>query len=72
MKQKDPFIFSKSNYTLMAIGVVMILVGFALMVTNNSNPEEFNPAVYGFRQITLAPMIIIGGFILEFIAIFKK
>ncbi len=56
----------------MALGVLMVIIGFLLMVGDNPDPENFNQNVFGFQRITLAPMIIIAGFIVEFIAIFKK
>lgn len=73
MKEKQPkFLFSKKNYILMAIGVALILIGFALMATKGStDPNTFNPKVYDFQRITLAPILIIAGFIVEFFAIFK-
>ncbi len=72
MKESKSFLFSKANYILMAIGVILVIVGFVLMVAQNDDPNSFNPAIYDFRHITLAPMLIIAGFIMEFIAIFKK
>lgn len=72
-KENNPFLFSKTNYLLMAVGVILIIVGFLLMAGGGStDPNTFNEEVYSFRRITLAPILIIAGFIIEFIAIFKQ
>ena len=72
-EQKNNFLFSKTNYILMAVGVALVVLGFILMAGGgSSDPNSFNPEVYGFQRITLAPLLIIIGFIVEFIAIFKK
>mgnify|MGYP000216870022 CR=1 FL=1 len=66
--------FGKSNYTWMLIGAVLIIIGMLLMSGGKSpNPDVFNTnEVYSFRRITLAPIVIIVGFIVEIYAIFKK
>jgi hypothetical protein len=67
-------LFDKFNYALMILGALMIIIGFALMSGGaSSDPKVFDAdAVYSFQRITLAPMVIIGGFIVEIIAILKK
>ncbi len=66
--------FGKANYTWMLIGAALILVGMLLMSGGKSaDPNVFNVnEVYSFRRITLAPIVIIAGFIVEVYAIFKK
>lgn len=65
------FLFSKENYKWMLVGLVLVIVGFLLMVGGKSNdPKVFNAAeVYSFRRITLAPVVIIAGLVLEVYAI---
>ena len=67
-------LFGRENYMWMLIGVVFLLIGFLLMVGGKSpDPNQFNPdEVYGFRRITLAPFLIITGFVIEIVAIMKK
>lgn len=73
MEKQPKFLFKKSNYVLMAIGLGLVILGFILMIENGStDPNTFNDKVYSFRVITLAPILIIAGFIVEFFAIFKK
>lgn len=66
--------FGKSNYLWMLIGAAFIIIGMLLMSGGKSaNPDVFNPnEVYSFRRITLAPIVIIIGFVIEIYAIFKK
>ena len=68
-----PLMFDKSNYQLMLLGVFFILIGFALMSGGAStDPTVFDTnEVYSFRRITLAPMMVILGFVIEIYAIFK-
>ena len=75
MKEKTvSHLFDKENYKWMLIGLVVIAIGFILMAGGkSSNPNVFNDKdVYSFRRITLAPIFIIGGFIIEIIAIMRK
>jgi FtsH-binding integral membrane protein len=67
-------LFSKDNYKWMIIGWVVLAVGFVLMAGGASNdPKVFDKdEVYSFRRITLAPIVIIVGLIIEIFAIMKK
>ena len=71
---KSLVIFGKSNYIWMLIGVYLIASGMLLMAGGKSaDPNVFNEnEVYSFRRITLAPLLIIAGFIVEIYALFKK
>ena len=66
--------FNKSNYVWMLVGALLIITGMLLMSGGKSaDPDIFNTSeVYSFRRITLAPIVIIAGFIVEVYAIFKK
>lgn len=73
MSKENKFLFGKLNYVLMAVGVALVLLGFILMAGNGSNdPNTFNDKIYGFQRITLAPILIVVGFVIEFFAIFRK
>jgi len=73
-KAKSLQFFGKSNYTWMLIGAALIVVGMFLMSGGKSaDPNVFNESeVYSFKRITLAPIVVIAGFIVEIYAIFKK
>jgi len=67
-------LFGKENYRWMLIGIVLIALGLLLMAGGKSNdPNVFNKdEVYSFRRITLSPILILGGFVVEIFAIFRK
>jgi uncharacterized membrane protein len=71
---KATSIFTKENYIWMLAGLVVIALGFLLMAGGKSaDPTKFNNSdVYSFRRITLAPFLIIAGFVLEIVGIMKK
>ena len=69
-----PFIFDKTNYLIMIAGVVVILIGFALMSGGaTTDPNVFpKEELYSFRRITLAPIVVMIGFGIEIFAILKR
>ena len=58
------FIFNKTNYKLMLAGLLTIIIGFVLMYGKED--------IYDFRKTTLAPIVVILGFVIEIFAIMKK
>ena len=63
-------IFRKKNYTVMFIGLFFIALGLILMSGGGSNdPNVFNPDIFNFRRIRLAPTLILIGFAIEVYAI---
>lgn len=67
------FVFEKQNYIIMIIGVVVIILGYILMVGGGSDdPKVFNYDIFDFRRLTLAPIVIILGFVIEIYAIMKR
>ena len=67
------FTFGKKSYTLLLIGIAFIALGFILMVGGGSeDPNEFNPEIFNFQRITLAPILILIGYVIEIFAIMKK
>jgi fumarate reductase subunit D len=72
-KEKLNFALGRENYKLLAIGFVIIVVGFLLMLGGKSDdPNEFSDKIFSFRRITLAPLLVLAGFIFEIWAIMKK
>jgi len=70
---KRSFALGKQNYKLMAIGFAIIVVGFILMAGGRSdNPNVFSGDIFSFRRITLAPLVVLAGFVFEVYAIMKK
>ncbi|MCF8302282.1 MAG: DUF3098 domain-containing protein [Bacteroidales bacterium] len=67
------FAFNRENYKLLLIGLALISVGFLLMIGGGSdNPNEFNEAIFNHRRITVAPILILAGYVVEIFAIMKK
>ena len=61
------------NYALIAIGAVIIIIGFILMAGGTAaTPEQFNEDIFSFRRIALAPIVVIAGFAFEIYAILKR
>lgn len=67
-------LFGKQNYLLMLIGLLVLGLGFFLMAGGkSSNPNEFNAnEVYSTTRITIAPILIVLGFVIEIAAIMRK
>ncbi len=67
-------LFTKDNYMWMLIGIAVMALGFFLMSGGKSNdPKVFNDSeVYSTTRITIAPLLIIAGLVLEIFAIMKK
>ena len=59
----------KFNSILIAVCVLIIVIGFALMTGEPSGATEYNPDIFSFRRITLGPMIALAGFVLMIVAI---
>jgi fumarate reductase subunit D len=72
-KEKLNFALGRENYKLLAIGFAIIVIGFLLMLGGKSkDPNVFSEEIFSFRRITLAPVVVLAGFIFEIWAIMKK
>ena len=73
-KQPATMLFERKNILWMGIGAVVILLGFFLMAGGKSeDPNKFNyNEVYGFTRVTLAPVLIVAGLMIEVYAILRK
>ena len=68
--KKKEFLFSKRNYRFLLLSMVLIAFGFILMAGGGSeDPNFFNPEIFNFRRIRLAPTIVLLGFGLAIYAI---
>ncbi|TDQ77265.1 DUF3098 domain-containing protein [Sphingobacterium yanglingense] len=63
-KKSNMFVFQKVNYQLFIISIVIVAIGFFLMMGTED--------IYSFAKITLAPLVVILGFAVGFIAILYK
>ena len=74
-KNTTPSIFDKGNYTWMIIGLVVLAIGMFLLSggMSNNDPKVFDKdAVYSTTRITIAPLLILAGLVIEIFAIFRK
>ena len=74
MEKNSNTLFGKANLQLMAVGAVVMIIGLFLLSGGKSNdPNVFSDnEVYSTTRITIAPILIILGFIIEVVAIMKK
>jgi len=71
--EKLDFAFGKKNYILMFIGFVVLLIGYLLMVGGGSDdPNVFNYEMFNTRRMVVAPLVLLAGFIIEFVAIMYR
>ena len=60
---KKEFLFGSKNYRMLLISVAVIALGFFLMACGGSDdPSVFNPAIFNFQRIRLAPSLVLLGF----------
>lgn len=71
--KKPEFVFHRKNYKFMLIGIAFIVLGFILMAGGGSDdPNVFNPEIYSWRRIRLAPALVLLGFAIEVYAILLR
>lgn len=72
-EENKGFVFGRENYIMLIAGAVTVMIGFALMAGGGSeDPNVFNPEIFSFRRITLAPTVIVIGFAIVMVGIFRK
>ncbi len=71
--EKATFAFGKDNYRLMLIGIGIVAMGMLLMIGGASDdPNKFSEDIFNFQRLTLAPIVIIAGYVVVLISILKK
>ena len=72
MENNKSSLFSSVNYKLLFLGIAISVVGFILMIGGGSEDGvSFNPEIFNFQRITLAPILILLGLIVDVFAIMK-
>ena len=65
--------FGPINYIMMVAGIVILAIGYILLSGGGSDdPNTFNPAMFDARRLTVAPILIVLGFVVEIFAIMFK
>lgn len=66
------YAFDKTNFILLAVGFAIVVIGFILMSGPSSTEQTFNPDIFSFRRIKVAPVVCFIGFISMIYAIIRK
>ena len=67
------FTFGKRNYQLLIVGVILMTIGFILMSGGGSeDPNVFSDAIFNTQRLTIAPILILSGLVIEVFAILHK
>ncbi len=72
-KQPKQFAFNKEKYIILIVGLVVSLLGFLFMIGGKSTaPNVFNPKIFDFQRLTLAPILVLTGYGIILYSILKK
>ncbi|MBK9339020.1 MAG: DUF3098 domain-containing protein [Lewinellaceae bacterium] len=71
---RDEFIFGRQNFIILGIGLALVLLGLLAMAGGAMpDPNTWDPnLIYSSRRITLAPVLMVAGFVVVIVGIFKK
>lgn len=70
MEEKDKMALGPKGIRLMLAGVIVMIAGYILMMGGGSkDPQVFNYAMFDFRRLVAAPVVIIAGIVIEIVAI---
>lgn len=69
---KQKFAFDKTNFILLAIAMVVVIVGFVLMTGPVSTETHFEPDIFSARRIKVAPLVCLAGFVFMIYAVLRK
>ena len=61
--EKRDLAFGKAKYVLLAIGMVVVVVGFLLMSGSGSTETAYDPDIFSARRIKVAPLVCLAGFV---------
>lgn len=64
--------FDRINYILLAVGMVIVVIGFILMSGPGSTENAYNPDIFSTRRIKVAPIICLIGFVSMIYAVMRK
>ncbi|HJA86192.1 MAG TPA: DUF3098 domain-containing protein [Candidatus Bacteroides avicola] len=69
---RGKFAFDKTNFILLAAGMVVVIIGFVLMTGPSSTPTHFEPDIFSVRRIKVAPLICLLGFVSIIYAVVRR
>ncbi|MBQ8712670.1 MAG: DUF3098 domain-containing protein [Prevotella sp.] len=71
MEKKD-LAFGRMNFILLAVGMLVVIIGFILMGGGSSTEESYNPDIFSTRRIVVAPVVCLLGFVSMIYAVVHK
>ena len=69
---KRDFAFDKMNYLLLAVGMIIVVIGFLLMTGPASTETAFEPDIFSARRVKVAPVVCLFGFVSMIYAVVRK
>lgn len=69
---KKKLAFDKVNYILLAVGMLIVIIGFLLMTGPSTTPDHFEPDIFSARRIKVAPVVCLIGFVSIIYAVMRK
>lgn len=69
---KQKFAFDKTNFILLGVGMLIIILGFLLMTGSGSTEGYFEPDIFSARRIKVAPVVCLFGFVFMIYGILRK
>ena len=70
--EKKNLAFGRMNFILLAVGVLIVIIGFILMSGGSSTEEAYNPDIFSARRIKVAPLVCLLGFVSTVYAVVHK
>ena len=70
--EKRNFAFGRMNFILLAVGMLMVIIGFILMGGSSSTETAYNPDIFSVRRIKVAPVVCLLGFVSMIYAVVHK
>lgn len=72
MMDKRNFAFDKTNFILLAVSMVIVVVGFLLMTGPASTDAAYEPDIFSVRRVKVAPVVCLIGFVSMIYAVIRK
>lgn len=64
--------FDKINFILLAVGMIIVIIGFILMAGSSSTEEAYNADIFSPMRIKVAPIVCLIGFVSMIFAVIRK
>ncbi len=69
---RSNFAFDRTNYILLAVGAILVIIGFLLMSGSGSTESAYDPDIFSVRRIKVAPMVCLAGFVSMIYAVARR